>query len=108
MEDYIVNNAGAKIYHDIQKHEFLEIPVLDNASESGNVYNVLSVGFIGAQREPVASVKEPNGNVIAYRLPHELNGWIENAISMKMMGISLFPSKVEFGVLNDRVYVEML
>ena len=108
MADFIVNKAGAKIYKDINNHEFLKVPVLLNEKAQGIVHNVLSVGILGGQREPIITVKKANGKVMAYRLPHELFGWVENTVGMKLQGIDMFPAEVEFGKLNDRVYAEIL
>lgn len=108
MADFIVNKAGAKIYKDLDKHVVLKVPVLLNEKEKGVVHNVLSVGILGSQRVPIVTVKDPNGKVRAYRLPHELVGWVENSMGMKLQGIEMFPAKVEFGKLKDRVYAEIL
>jgi len=108
MADFIVNKTGAKIYKDINKHDVLKVPVLLDEKAQGIVHNVLSVGILGGQREPIVTVKESNGKVIAYRLPNELVGWVENSVGMKLQGIDMFPAKVEFGKLNGRVYAEIL
>jgi len=108
MADFIVNKAGAKIYTDISKHEFLNLPVLPNTSVKGIVHDVLSVGFLGGQREPIITVKESNGEAVAYRLHQDLYGWVENSLSLKLSGIDMFPGKVEFGILNDRAFAEIL
>ncbi|MEC0342019.1 hypothetical protein [Bacillus sonorensis] len=49
MTDFIVNEAGAKIYKDIAKHEILKVPVLLDEKEKGVVHLVLSVGFRGSE-----------------------------------------------------------
>lgn len=108
MADFIVNKAGAKIYKDINKHDYLKVPVLLDEKEIGIIYEVLSAGIIGPQRVPIVTVKETNGKAIAYRLPDDLTGWMENSIGLKLQGIDLFPAKFEFGKLNNRVYAEML
>ncbi|HBO5951995.1 MULTISPECIES: hypothetical protein [Bacillus subtilis group] len=108
MADFIVNKAGAKVYKDINKHRVLNAPALSNESEKGTVYNVLSVGILGGQREPIVTVKETDGEVVVYRLPYDLVGWVENFMGMKLHGIDSFPAKVEFGKLNGRVYAEIL
>lgn len=108
MADFIVNKAGAKIYKDVSKHELLKVPVLLNSGAKGIVHNVLSVGIVGMQREPIATIEKSNGEVVAYRLPHALTGWVEHCMGMKLQGIDMFPSEFEFGELNGRVYAEML
>lgn len=108
MEKFTVNKAGAKIYNDINKHKVLEVPVLLDEKAEGVVHQVLSVGILGGQRDPIVTIKEANGEVVAYRLPYDLVGWVENSMGMKFQGIDLFPAKVEFGYLNNRVYAEIL
>lgn len=108
MADFIVNKAGAKIYKDINKHEILKVPVLFDENAKGVVFNVLSVGMLGSQREPIVTIKEPNGEVVAYRLPYDLVGWVETFMGMKLQGIDMFPAKVEFGKLNNKVFAEIV
>ena len=108
MSDYVLNNAGAKIFKDINKHEIIKVPVLANETDQGIIHNVLSVGFLGLQREPIVTVKEPNGKAMAYRLPHELIGFVENVMETKRRGVDMLPSRIEFGKLNDKVYAEIL
>ncbi|QEO07785.1 hypothetical protein FLQ07_20560 [Bacillus paralicheniformis] len=108
MADFIINKAGAKIYKDIKKHEFLKVPVLINEKEKGAVHHVLSVGILGGQRDPIVTVKESNGEVVAYRLPIDLLGWVENFMGLKLQGVDMFPAKVEFGKLNNRTFAEIL
>lgn len=108
MADYIVNKAGAKIFKDINKHEILKVPLLLDEKAKGVVHHVLSVGFLGGKREPIVTIKESNEEIVAYRLPNDLVGWVENSMGMKLQGIDMFPAKVEFGKLNNRVYAEVL
>jgi hypothetical protein len=108
MADFIVNKAGAKIYKDISKHKVLKVPVLLDNNAKGVVHKVLSVGTLGLQREPIVTVKKSNGEVVAYRLPHSLTGWVEHSMGMKLQGINMLPAEVEFGERNGRVYAEIL
>lgn len=108
VADFIVNKAGAKIYKDINKHEILKVPVLLDEKANGVVHQVLSVGFLGGEREPIVTIKESNGESVAYRLPHELIGWVENFMGLKLQGVDMFPAEVEFGILNSRAYAEIL
>ncbi|MGM0877853.1 MAG: hypothetical protein ACQEWV_24725 [Bacillota bacterium] len=108
MANFIVNKAGAKIYKDINKHEVLKVPVLLNKKAKGVVHHVLSVGILEGQREPIVTIKESNGKVVAYRLPYDLVGWVEKSMAMKLQGIDMFPAKVEFGKLNKRAFAEIL
>ncbi|KXY68784.1 hypothetical protein AT261_23625 [Bacillus cereus] len=108
MTNSVVNKAGAKIYSDINKHEMLELPVLVNNKSNGIIHEVLSVGLQGAQREPIVTIKKSNQEAIAYRLPKDLQGWVENAMFLTMQGMNPFPSRVEFGILDNRAFVEIL
>ena len=108
MTDFIVNKAGAKIYKDINKHETLKVPVLLDEKAKGIVHKVLSVGILGEQREPIATIKKSNGESVAYRLPHDLYGWVENFMGLQLQGVDMFPAEVEFGILNNRAYAEIL
>ncbi|WP_338754898.1 hypothetical protein [Bacillus sp. FJAT-52991] len=76
MANFTVNKAGAKIYSDISKHEFLKLPMLMNDKAKGAVYEVLSVGLLlGEQREPVATIKKSDQEIVVYRLPKDLQEW---------------------------------
>lgn len=108
MTDFVVNKAGAKIYSDINKHELLKLPVLVDTKANGTIHEVLSVGFQGEQREPIVTIKKSNQEVIAYRLPKDLQGWVEGSMFMTMQGMNPFPTRVEFGILNNRAFAEIL
>ncbi|WP_144514837.1 hypothetical protein [Bacillus pumilus] len=108
MKDYKINQSGAKIYSDLNKHELLQIPTLKNTSEDGSVYHVLSLGVIGTHTTglvPVATIKDSEGKVAAYRLPSALADWV--AFNMGL-GVNVFPSDVEFGIIDGRPYAEVL
>ncbi|WP_338842168.1 hypothetical protein [Paenibacillus glucanolyticus] len=103
--DYVINKAGAKVYKDLSKHDVLEIPSLNSDAESGKVYEVLSVGIMSGT--PFATVKI--GDLpIAFRLPADLVGWCQHSMGLAMQGVKLFPTKVEFGQLNERYYAELV
>jgi hypothetical protein len=108
MKEFVTNKAGAKIYSDINKHEFLKFPVLKDEKEEGVIHEVLSVGVLGGQREPVITIKQPEQGAAAYRLPRDLQEWVEHSMGMKLQGFDLFPAKVEFGILNERVFAEII
>lgn len=106
MADFIMNKAGAKVYLDANKHELLEIPVLKNDGEKGVIYQVLSVGM-GRQGIPTVTIKNANKKAIVYRLPTELQGWVQSAMGMAMQGLNPFPTKVEFGKIDDTIYAHL-
>ena len=107
MEDFIINDRGAKIYFDISKHEKLYIPEISSDEENGKIYHVLSVG-IHKSGSAMITIQE-KGHVKAYRLPIELTNW---AIDLTALShekeINYFPGDVEFGKLLDRFYAEIL
>lgn len=86
----------------------LELPVLVDNKANGIIHEVLSVGLLGEQREPMVTIKKSNQEVIAYRLPKDLQGWVENALFLTMQEMHPFPALVEFGILDNRVFVEIL
>lgn len=112
LSDFTINKAGAKIYKDTGKHKMLELPVLSNIEEQGAIHEVLSVGFLGGQlgdkREIIANIKALSGYSVAYRLPEGLRGWAEKSMIMKLQGIDLFPDKVEFGILNNKPFADII
>lgn len=107
MADFIMNKAGAKIYLDANKHELLEIPELKNDKEKGIAHKVLSVGM-GRQGIPIVTIKNHNNKAMAYRLPMELQGWVQSSTGLAMQGTKLFPSNVEFGKIDDIIYAHFL
>ncbi|MGE7762166.1 hypothetical protein [Peribacillus sp. NPDC097895] len=108
MGDFLVNKAGAKIYNDTNKHEILKVPVLLNEKSKGVIHQVLCLGYLGGQREPIITIKESSGEIVAYRLPHNLYGWVANLMGLKLEGVDMFPAKVEFGILKDKASGKIL
>ncbi|WP_379051156.1 hypothetical protein [Metabacillus endolithicus] len=80
------------------------MPKLNSPAEEGVVYEVLSVGMNG--RTPIATVKE-GSKAIAYTLPTDLFGWVQNFMMMSQDGVKLLPAKIEFGILEGRAYAEI-
>lgn len=98
--DYVMNARGGKVYHDVTKHSYLDIPkTLD-----GKTFEILSTGFV--QTSPIVTVQEGN-EVNVYRIPDELSAWIDHLRSLSAMGTKLLPAKVTFG-WNERWYAEIL
>lgn len=107
MSGFRINAAGAKIYHDPNLHEMLEMKALSTPREKGSVYDVLSVGVSSSNLVPLVTIKEGN-EAVAYRLPAELSGWAFLALQLAEEGGKAFPAKVEFGMLDGQVYAEIL
>lgn len=101
MSEFTINKAGAKIYSDVSKHEELQI-------EDAITYNVLSLGIVGSQRTAVATIEEKDGTVSAYLLPHQLDDWVQLSMMMSAQDFNAFPSEVEFGKIDGRIYAEIL
>ncbi|TCI58560.1 hypothetical protein [Exiguobacterium sp. SH0S2] len=101
MSEFVVNKAGAKLYSDVSKHEELQI-------KESKIYHVLSVGVVGGQRTAIATIKEDDGSAVVYRLPYQLDDWVQSSVVMAHGGLDLFPSDVEFGVIDERIYAEIL
>lgn len=103
-DEFIVNARGGKIYMDIEKHSFLDIP----NSIDGTAYEVLSVGTHMKSNTPIATVK--SGDLIqVYRLPADLGDWVQDLAAQSVMGIKPLPGKVEFGTRDSgRYYAKVL
>ena len=101
MSKFVVNRSGAKLYSDVSKHKELQI-------NEPKIYHVLSVGVVGGQRTSVATIKEEDESVVVYRLPYQLDEWVQSSVVMSHGGFNIFPSDVEFGTIGERVYAEIL
>jgi hypothetical protein len=102
-------------------------PVVSNETTKGSAYKVYKVGFLalspadcgntnvsGAMLQagrylfPTAEI-EFGGEKQLCKLPLPLTGWALDSVAMtKMMNGSPFPMTVEFGILRNRHYAEML
>lgn len=122
MEKDIVrrNQAGAIIYDNINDFQYLNIPMILK-EEDATVYEVLSVGTAGKDDVAavsmdritmsrtvisVATIKNNDGSVQAYRLPMELEEWVQHCMNAALEGYKLFPCKVAFGIIDNKYYVE--
>lgn len=54
------------------------------------------------------TIEEKDGTISAYRLPHQLDDWVQVSMMMSTQGLNVFPSEVEFGKINGRIYAEIL
>jgi len=104
----------------------VEIPSLKSEKETGSIFEVKKVGFVLADKNEceakgLNASEAPGGKsalptaVILFdnkyelcSLPLELSEWVQQCVSMAHAGMNAFPTKVEFGVLNNRAYAEML
>lgn len=94
--------------------EVLELPVIASEHETGLVLDVAAVGVDGAGlvtgAEP-AYVRCTDAKV--YRLPESLREWASTLVAMHLAHRqaghpSMFPCRIEFGVLNGGAYAELL
>ncbi|WP_144507361.1 hypothetical protein [Bacillus mycoides] len=115
------NGAGAVIHGDINKHAYLNIPMIID-EQNGQVYEVLSVGFHANDaiamvtadgfattrvNTPIVTVKNDDGSSQAYRLPVELEYWVLACMRAASEGSNPFPCKVAFGIIDTKFYVEL-
>ena len=104
----------------------VEIPSLKSVEETGSIFEVKKVGFVIADRNECKSkgldAPEASGGKAALptavvlfgdeyelcSLPLELSDWVQSCVGMAHAGMNAFPTKVEFGILDNRAYAEML
>ena len=94
--------------------EVLELPVIASEQETGLVLDMAAVGIDGAGlitgAEP-AYVRCTDQKL--YRLPQSLREWASTVVAMHLAHRqaghpSMFPCRVEFGILNGGAYAELL
>lgn len=100
------------------------VPTLRDETETGAVMMVSKVGFLLATEAECARVRVsaelgPNGKFVLptaviqdakasrlHRLPSGLGPWVLDAVALAHAGKNLFPTKVEFGQINGRIFAE--
>ena len=102
-------------------------PVVQTTGNKGSIYIVHKIGFLALS---AADIGEFDTSEVVYeaskyffptaevefgqakqlcRLPLPLSNWAIDTVAMaRQMGKSRFPQKVEFGILGDRFYAEIL
>ncbi|HYX09282.1 MAG TPA: hypothetical protein VE912_21285 [Bacteroidales bacterium] len=105
----------------------IEIPSLQSKKEIGSIFEVKKVGFVLADRNECRAkglnkASEVLGGKCALptavvlfddkyelcSLPLDLSEWVQQCVAMAQAGMNPFPTKVEFGIINNRAYAEML
>ena len=105
----------------------LDIPVVKDEHHTGRVYRVVKAGMFLAdpddcQKHNVAAEPNPTGKCVLptcvieesdhgrelCQLPLDLAAWAEHVVGAAYLGAKLFPCDVEFGLLRDRTYAEIL
>lgn len=115
------NQAGAVIHNDINEFKFLNIPMIIKEDDAP-LFEVLSVGTAGKDDLaavsmdriilsrniiPIATIRNNDGSIQAYRLPLELEEWVQSCMNAAYNGHNPFPCKVAFGIINNKIYVEL-
>ncbi len=104
----------------------MKMPSLKSEKETGSVFEVKKVGFVLADKNEckakgLNAPEAPGGKlalptaVVLFgdkyelcRLPVELSEWVQQCVDMAHAGMNTFPTKVEFGMLSNRSYAEIL
>lgn len=106
----------------------LPIPAVADERQAGRTVRVHKVGFYGALEPevrrhkldadfvkdagryllPTTVADDDNGQKRFYRLPLSLSSWAFDAVAAAHALGNPFPCQVEFGILNDRHYAEMI
>lgn len=94
------NQKGAKCYINYRKHKIL---CINNQSTK---YTVLSVGFFGKTEKACITILD-NNTPTCYLLPDELMEWALSVVAIANYGVNLFPSIVEFGIIQGHFYAEI-
>jgi hypothetical protein len=101
------------------------MPLLTLETELGSIYEVKKVGFVLVDKSD-CEIKKINtlnalegkcalptavmlfdGQYELCSLPVALSEWVQECVYMAFTGMNMFPAKVEFGVLNNRVYAKI-
>ncbi len=89
---------------------FIDLPVLSRSSETGLVLEVARIAT-RIPMEPLAWIETTDHEIL--RLPAALHAWAFDTVALVLAGggndeVEMFPTKVEFGVLDGRAYAELL
>jgi hypothetical protein len=125
MEGFMNNNFVITDIEGWLKLPNIDIPSLKSENETGSIFEVKKVGFVlvdkneckrkglNASEAPGGKCALPtavvlfNGEYELCSLPLDLSEWVQHCVGMAHAGMNAFPTKVEFGVLNNRAYAEM-
>jgi hypothetical protein len=118
-------NTVVTSFEDWLKLPEVAIPKIASSAGSGSVYRVHKVGFLLAKLDPCppeyqsaeqaagkrllpTAVVDFDGAEQLCKLPIELSAWTKFCVGAAHAGDNPFPSEVEFGRLDGRVYAEIL
>ncbi|MEW6236046.1 MAG: hypothetical protein AB1656_11715 [Candidatus Omnitrophota bacterium] len=107
--------------------EWLELPEISVPPVDSKIYHVLKVGFaltskqecyklsipaiekeIGRCILPTCLIKNIDGKQVLHRCPLSLTEWAISTVALAQAGMNPLPCDIEFGIMGDRVYAEML
>lgn len=99
-KDFSRNRQGAKVFFDMGRQPTLPL------EDGENTWEVLSVGFF-RDGTPLLTVKSSPEN-LCYRLPVQLQEWVQTLVGMANLGLNMFPAEVLITKENDQYYVDIL
>lgn len=103
-----------------------DLPTLKSAEETGAIYEVVKLGYYPASKEECLAIgikaDQPHGVAYALpfahmkleqdiqlcRLPIELTSWVLRALLITQRGANPLPAKIEFGMIDEKVFAEIL
>ncbi|WLV25220.1 hypothetical protein QR721_03030 [Aciduricibacillus chroicocephali] len=106
--DFIINEAGAKIYENIEHHKYLYIPILDGEDDQGVVYQVMSAALYRNHKHAIVTVREGDRKATAYRVPDDLYNWVESLIRLNIKGNIRMPLMIEFCMKENHLYAKVV
>lgn len=105
QDDFYITKKGVKVYKDYSKHKFLFIPT--DSKSLGIIYNVLSIGFLGAEEQPCVTIQE-EGKPVLYLIPNDYLDWAIICVGFAMSGDNIFPTRVKFLKKSNKYYAEII
>jgi hypothetical protein len=110
----VSDSEAVKLKQKVLNAPILAPPVIASPDEQGKILEVDKIGFLGTDSIMASGATTYLETVdgMIYRLPPELDVWARDLVvavlSAGGRSSGAFPMRVEFGILNDRIYAEML
>ena len=98
--EFFYDKWGAKVYIDARKQPGLEI---ENGMRECDVVNA----GMDANGVPTITIKEDD-KYMCYRIPEQLKDWVVTIMSLKNMGLDMFPARVRFTKNANKWYADLL
>lgn len=104
----------------------VSLPTIANDKDTGSIYTIFKVGFLAVSlaecnKIGLSSTTEFGGKCVLAtavvdfagqrqlcRLPIALTDWAIDCVALANSGKNLFPSKVEFGLLDGQTYAQLV